>query len=269
MDEQTLVTDPSPPRSWLRRRTEDLVLAFALLTRLPLPRLVIRPDVPLPDYFWAFPIVGFVVGHVAAVGYLLAREEGGLGPNLAVLLAMAASMLVTGALHEDGLADFADGIGGGRTRERKLAIMRDSCIGTYGAGALFLVLAMRWSALASVADLHAAAGLLVLSHTLPRGLLAVIPEYWRPARADGQAATAAEGNLVSSLASIALAVALAFLLDHGPIAIGAILAAATGVVAVAVGASRYLGGYTGDVFGAAEQISGTLVLLVGASLLPR
>ncbi len=260
------MSDPEP-RSWLRCRVEDLVLAFALLTRLPLPQLKLRENVLLPDYLWAFPIVGFVVGHVAALTYVLAREEGALGANLAALLAMAAAMLVTGALHEDGLADFADGIGGGRTRERKLLIMRDSSIGTYGALALFLGLALRWSALAGIADMHAAVAALVLSHTLPRGMLAIIPEYWRPARADGLAATAGKGNLPSALVAIGLSVAVALVLDAGAVGIGAIVAAAVGVIAVAALAARYLGGYTGDVFGAAEQSGEVLVLIVSASVL--
>lgn len=263
------MTGAEPARGWLRRRAEELVLAFSLLTRLPLPRVTMRADTPLTDYLWAFPLVGFVVGHIAVLAYVLAREEAALGVNTAALLAIAATLLATGALHEDGLADFADGIGGGRTRERKLAIMRDSSIGTYGAVALFLVLAARWSALASITDLHAAMGVLVLSHTLPRGLLAVIPEYWRPARADGLAAGASNGNLNSAMAAIALTIAAALLLDAGPVGIGAVLAAAAGVVAVAVLASRYLGGYTGDVFGAAEQFAEVLVLMVAASLLSR
>ena len=253
-------------RNWLRRRAEELVLAFALLTRLPLPRLAMRPDVTLPDYMWAFPIVGFVVGHVAAFAYVLAREEGGLGANLSALLAMAAAMLVTGALHEDGLADLADGIGGGRTRERKLEIMRDSSIGSYGTVALFVVLGVRWSALASISDLHAAMGALVLSHVLPRGFLGIVPEYWRPARADGLASTASKGNLISAAAAIGLSLAIVFLLGAGPAGFGALVAACAGVVGIAALASRYLGGYTGDVFGAAEQIAEALVLIVAADL---
>jgi adenosylcobinamide-GDP ribazoletransferase len=257
------------PQSWLRRRADELVLAFALLTRLPLPRISVRENVPLPDYLWAFPVVGFVVGHIAAIVYLLAREEGALGLSLSALLAVAAAMLVTGALHEDGLADFADGVGGGHTRERKLEIMRDSSIGTYGALALIMGLALRWQALASITDLHAAAGVVVLSHVLPRGCLAIIPEYWRPARSDGLAAGAAKGNLVSSLTALALSIGLALFLDIGPVGIGAVLSAAAGVVAVAALAARHLGGYTGDVFGAAEQFAEVLVLLVCASLLGR
>ncbi len=252
---------------WLRRRAEDVMLAFALLTRLPLPRLAIRPDVPLADYLWAFPIVGFVVGHIAAVVYLLAREEAALGASLAALLALAASLLATGALHEDGLADFADGIGGGQTRERKLAIMRDSSIGTFGAVALFLVVALRWSTLAAIPDLHAAAGCLVLAHTLSRGFLAIIPEYWRPARSDGLAATAIKGNLTSALTAIGLSIAVALLLDAGPVGIGALIAAPVAIVVVAAIASRHLGGYTGDVFGAAQQCAEALVLLVTLSVL--
>jgi adenosylcobinamide-GDP ribazoletransferase len=257
----------APPRSWLRRRAEELVLAFSLLTRLPVPRMAIRETVPLPDYLWAFPVVGFVAGLAAALTYLSARDVGALGPNLSALLAMTAAILVTGALHEDGLADFADGIGGGRTRERKLEIMRDSSIGTYGAVSLFLVLGARWSALASIADPHAAAGIVLLSHVLPRGFLAIIPEYWRPARADGLAATAGKGNLASSLTALGLSVAVAFLLDPGAVALGAILAAAGAVVVIGALACRYLGGYTGDVFGAAEQMAEASVLVAGASLL--
>jgi adenosylcobinamide-GDP ribazoletransferase len=255
------------PRSWLRARTEELVLAFSLLTRLPLPRLTMRETIPLTDYLWAFPVVGFVVGHVAALAYFAAREEAALGLNLSALLAITAAILVTGALHEDGLADFADGIGGGRTRERKLEIMRDSSIGTYGAIALGLGLALRWSALAGIPDLHAAAGVLVLSHTLPRGCLAVIPEFWRPARGDGLAATASKGNFASALVAIGLSVAVAILMDAGPLAIAACLAALAGVLTIAVLAARYLGGYTGDVFGAAEQAGEVLVLVVCAGVL--
>ena len=255
--------------AWLRNRAEDLVLAFALLTRLPMPRLTLRPLVQLPDYVWAFPIVGFVVGHIAALTYLLAHEEGALGASLSSLTAVAASLLATGALHEDGLADFADGIGGGRTPERKLEIMRDSGIGSYGAVALFLVLGARWSAVASIVDLHAAAGALVMAHTVPRGLLAVVPEFWRPARTDGLAAGAAGGNWPSALVAVALSLAVPLLLNAGWLALFVPLAAAAGIFGVATLAARQVGGYTGDVFGAAEQVAEVLVLAVCTSALAR
>ena len=251
------------PRGWPRRRAEELLLAFSLLTRLPVPRLTVRHGVQLPDYLWAFPMVGFVIGHIAAAAFILARL-GGAGSNGAAVLAMAASVLATGALHEDGLADFWDGIGGGRTRERKLEIMRDSSIGSYGAVALFLVLAARWSALAGITDLHAGAGVLVLSHTLSRGLLALVPQFGRPARAEGLAAGTANGNLTSALAAIGLSLAAALVLDAGPFALLALVAAVVAIIAIAALATRHLGGYTGDVFGAAEQTAEALVLMVCA-----
>ena len=100
---------------------------------------------------WAFPIAGIVVGLIGAVVYLFGLPNG-LPPWPAAALSVAATMVITGCLHEDGLADTADGFGGGRTRELKLEIMRDSRIGAYGVCALVLSILLRVSALASLAD---------------------------------------------------------------------------------------------------------------------
>ena len=246
-------------RGWLRRGCEDLVLAFALLTRLPLPSISIRSEVKLSDYVWAFPIVGFIVGLIGALVLFLARVNG-VSPNLTALMAMAVTVLATGALHEDGLADFCDGIGGGQTRERKLDIMRDSSIGSYGAVALFLGLAARWAALSALTDPRAAAGALVLSHTLGRGLLAIIITLWRPARTDGLAAGAADGNVYSAGASILLSVFAAITFGGSTFGLAALALGALAVLTTGAVAVRYLGGYTGDVFGAAEQLAEVAVL---------
>ena len=109
----------------------DLFSAAAFLTRLPVPAAHV-PTGGLAQAARAFPVVGAGVG-AAAGGVLWLAAQAGLPPLVCALLALAAAALVTGALHEDGLADLADGLGGGRDREAKLRIMRDSRIGAFGA----------------------------------------------------------------------------------------------------------------------------------------
>ncbi|MEM6499792.1 MAG: adenosylcobinamide-GDP ribazoletransferase, partial [Pseudomonadota bacterium] len=121
----------------IRRVGEDLVLAFGFLTRLPMPAYHVREDRKLGEAFWAFPLAGLVVGAVAGTALWLCLWAG-LDKVVAAVMALAVLALLTGAMHEDGLADFWDGLGGGRTSERKLEIMRDSHIGTYGVLALLL-----------------------------------------------------------------------------------------------------------------------------------
>ena len=141
---------PGPrPAARLAAVVDPILAALMLLTRLPVR--VARPMAPAAfarAYGW-FPAVGALVG---AVGGLVLWGAGGAVPPLAAaLLAVAAQVLLTGGLHEDGLADVADGFGGGRDRERRLAIMRDSRIGTYGALALVLGVGLRVALLAPLA----------------------------------------------------------------------------------------------------------------------
>jgi adenosylcobinamide-GDP ribazoletransferase len=261
------VTAAPAGSSWFGARLTELVLAFALLTRLPCPRITPARLVATGEYVWAFPIVGFVVGTLSALALWLASSLGA-GPSVAALAALSTSLLATGVLHEDGLADFWDGLGGGRTRARKLEIMRDSAIGSYGAAALFIGLALRWTALAGLANPMHAAVALNLAHTLSRAMLALVLEFGRPARKDGLAA-ATGGSWVGSAASVLVAAAIALLYADPNLALAALLAAAAGVGGIAALAARYLGGYTGDVLGAAEQTAEALVLVVAAGLLSR
>src|SRR4051794_28358542 len=134
---------------WVRQRTAELRICVIFLTRMPLP----MPGTILHGHvsraLWAAPVVGGVVGAVGAAVYGLMHIL--RVPELpAAALAVVASVAATGALHEDGLADVADGFGGGATRERKLEIMRDSRIGTYGVCALMISFMLRIGALASL-----------------------------------------------------------------------------------------------------------------------
>ncbi|MFZ0074232.1 MAG: adenosylcobinamide-GDP ribazoletransferase, partial [Xanthobacteraceae bacterium] len=129
----------------------DLKVALSFSTRLPLTQGSTVAGSDLARAVWALPIAGACVGLFGALAYWLVARAG-LPPLPAAALSIAATTLATGCLHEDGLADVADGFGGGTTRERKLEIMRDSRLGTYGAMILLVSFAAKLSALAAIPD---------------------------------------------------------------------------------------------------------------------
>ena len=223
-----------------------------LLTRLPVGWLA-EAEAPPAACVWAYPLVGAVVGLVGAAVFALARL--GLPPAVAAILAVGAGVLVTGGLHEDGLADTADGFGGGRTSARKLEIMHDSRIGSFGAVALILTLALRATALAALAEPRSAAPVLIASGALGRGAMLMV--LWR-------LAPARSGGLAAPLASTARrTMGLGFLLaaGFGLLAPGGLLAALLAGAGMAALARRQVGGYTGDVLGATQQAAECMVLL--------
>ena len=149
-----------PTASSFACRLTEVQVAFMLLTRLPAGRISgAAPS--LADAVWAYPIVGVIVGSIGAavLGGALAL---GLPATIAAVLGITACILATGGLHEDGLADLADGFGGGRDAARKLEIMRDSRIGSYGTLALILSLVLRVLALSAAAQVSGAAAMLAL-----------------------------------------------------------------------------------------------------------
>jgi adenosylcobinamide-GDP ribazoletransferase len=246
-------------KNWL----DDLRIAVGLLTRVPVPHPDGASAAFFPRAYRVFPLVGAAIG--GAIGLVdLALLAAGL-PNLAAAaLALGAGALLTGALHEDGLGDLADGFGGGRDKAAKLAIMRDSRIGTYGT----LILLVSFTAkLAALAALPQAAVLpsLIAAHALARGALPGLASTMAHARDDGHAKSAGrpEPAVAATAAIIALAVALAVLPVRD--ALAAALVAALGAAAVAILANRLIGGQTGDVLGGAEQVAELAVLLLLAS----
>ena len=157
----------SPPRA------DEIRLAFMLLSRLPAGRI----DGAAPSMAassWAWPIVGLAVGAIMALACGIGLWIG-VPPLMAALLALAAGALATGAMHEDGLADLADGFGGGRDRARKLEIMRDSRIGSYGVLALILALAFRASGIATLAEAGSATAALIGIAAASRAVLPAAP----------------------------------------------------------------------------------------------
>lgn len=245
----------------------DLCNALTLLTRIPLARLAEPTRWSDPGRcVWAFPLVGLVVNAVGAAVYWLTFVLG--EPPLAgAALALGATMLVTGALHDDGLADTADGFGGGATRERKLAIMRDSQIGSYGALALVLAAITRAAAIAALHDPRRVLAAMIVAGMLGRGAILVLLSVLTPARPDGMAASLGVIPGFCLALGLGTAVIVPALVWPLPLA----LAADTLVAGVALGmaklAQRAIGGYTGDVLGAAEVIAECVVLTASASTL--
>ncbi len=236
----------------LKRLAEDVTLAITFATRLPLPVGWITPDRKLAQAFWALPLAGAIVGLAGAALALFCNRFGGLDATFAAIAATAAMVMLTGALHEDGLADFCDGIGGGDTREQRLAIMRDSSIGTYGAVAMVLALMSQTALLDELlVRLSNREFLLAVALTaaMSRTAIALPFAVLAPARNNGLARTYGTPAVISLLVGLAWpAATIGICLGKiGLAALAGTLAAATIVTAIA---ARYLGGHTGDVFGA-------------------
>ena len=261
----------------LRRLSEDLVLGFGFLTRLPMPPIVVREGRQLSEAFWVFPLAGLMVGTLAG-GLLWLCLWLQVGKAISAIVALAVLAVLTGAMPEDGLADFWDGLGGGRTRERKLEIMRDSHIGTYGVLALVLCylallallaelshLLMSWLPAHSIEPLDGSYLIVFVAFAamLSRAMIVIPAVVLSIAREDGLAKHFGRpGSLMlacSAIWPIVLCVVV-LQLQAFPLVAGSI----AGAVIITGLAWRYLGGVTGDVFGASIMMSfvGSLLMTV-------
>jgi len=244
----------------------DLRIGLSLCSRLPLGPVAPVGDGEIARASWSFPVAGLVVGLAGAVAYWLGARAH-LPPEASAMLALAATMLLTGAMHEDGLADTADGFGGGQTRDRKLEIMRDSRIGTYGAAALVTSIILRWSALAAIAEPRAVMLTLIVAHAVARAPLPIFMRLVPPARADGLASDAGQPPPESAAIAIAIGIAcILFGLGPGSMVITLVILSLLALT-LAWLATRQIGGQTGDVLGALEQVSEAAVLLIASSVI--
>jgi adenosylcobinamide-GDP ribazoletransferase len=239
---------------------KDCFSGLAFLTRLPLAGSKPAEGDDIVRASWTFPVIGAGVGAFGALVYWLMHGFG-LHAFVCGVSAVAATLVITGCLHEDGLADTADGLGGGTSAERKLEIMRDSRIGTYGAAALTLSLMLRAGAIASLADPALVALALIAAHAGARAAMPVFMRRVPRARQDGLSAEAGAPPQRSSLAGVAVGIVVLLLC----VGLGATLIALA-LVAVAASlmawlAIRQIGGQTGDVLGTVEQASEILILL--------
>ena len=193
------------PRDTALMRPADLLVAGAMLTRLPLPH---APDAAFARQAaasWAYPVIGGVLGLLAATIWALCGALG-LPDMLTAGLTLAALTVMTGALHEDGLADTADGLWGGRDATRRLEIMKDSRIGSYGVLALIFGTGLRWTALTA-----AGPAALIAACALSRGMLPALMHAIPFARADGLARSVGAPTRQTAGMAVALALLVAAL----------------------------------------------------------
>ncbi len=268
--EETRASATNGPQ-WLN----DLKISLGLLTRVPtfvpsfnkpVPEPLVPGRIAAASRF--FPVIGVGVGIIGAIVLAIATFLD-LPATVSALLALVAMTMVTGALHEDGLADCCDGFFGAGSRADVLRIMRDSRIGAFGVLGLVFVVGLRWAGLAAVTDesIAAAAMALIAAAGLSRALLPAVMHAVPNAREDGLSAGAGRPDFTTVVwaGSIGLAVALIGLgFAAGLLATALAAAAGAGLAAYAL---KRIDGQTGDVLGATQQIGETTILLVAAATL--
>ncbi|MCI4664282.1 MAG: adenosylcobinamide-GDP ribazoletransferase [Neomegalonema sp.] len=242
----------------------DMLVAIAMATRLPVPVDHERAVARIAASAWAAPLAGALIGVAGGLVFWLLTLAGAPAAA-AAWCALAAQLLLTGALHEDGLADAADGLGAGGSAERIRDIMRDSRIGAYGAAALLLALGARAGALGGLETAFAA---LIASGAASRGIMVAI---WAAAPdvtigADGLASQAGRPAPAQAIAALALGVAIAFAAEAGFTLLLALACAAALSGLFAFYAWRRMGRLSGDLLGATQVIAEVafLVIIVGA-----
>ncbi len=237
-----------PLRDTATQPFHDLLSAFGLLSRLPMP----RTERHRAQAAWAWPLVGLGIGSLAALTALVSMRLG-LPAGIAAALAMALAALTTGALHEDGLADTFDGLFGGWTTERRLEIMKDSHIGSYGTLALIFGSLIRWQALTHLIDLGRIDGIIAVA-ALSRAPMAVLMTALPNARRSGLSQHVGKPGWVAAGLAVFLAIGIAVsLLGALALWLGGIAAVIAGGVGLV--AWRRIGGQTGDILGASQQLT--------------
>ncbi|WP_171340900.1 adenosylcobinamide-GDP ribazoletransferase [Vibrio coralliilyticus] len=248
--------------STLKYQLELFWLALGFFSRLPIPQSTPYSESRMNQAGRYFALVGLCLGALCAAVYWLAESI--LGPNVAVVGMMVFSLLLTGAFHEDGLTDMADGIGGGMTLEKRLTIMKDSRIGTYGASALVMALLGKYVLLTELAPLTNVLLVIVAAYTLSRAVAASLI-YDMPYVSDSDASKSkplANQQSKSELAILAVSALMPLLWFDFEL------------VAVIVGITvifrimfkhwlmKRIGGFTGDCLGGAQQTMELLIYMI-------
>lgn len=248
-------------RSWRDFRLRDVQLAFALLTRLPLPHVDFDTSDTRPAAHgaWAYPLVGLAVGGITlAVAVIL--DTLGASPAVAAGFAVLAGVLATGAMHEDGLADCADGFWGGWTMERRLEIMKDSQVGAYGVLALLLIVGLRWALIIQVIESGVLAGAVLTAAVASRAVMVWVMGTLPQARSTGLSHQTGQPHLQTVFAALGIGLCVTVLAVGHVVFLVAALAGLTGLGLIRLARTK-IGGQTGDVLGGTQQIVETVVLL--------
>ncbi|BCV67878.1 adenosylcobinamide-GDP ribazoletransferase [Shewanella carassii] len=238
------------------------LIAIGFFTRIPVPSALTVDSDSLNKASRYFGLVGVVVGLISALVLLLAA--GILPSSIAIVLAMICSVLVTGGFHEDGLADTADGFGGGWRVEDKLKIMKDSRLGSYGALALVLVLLLKYQVLLELAlyDINQAALALVLAHCVSRVTAASIIFSETYVRDEGKSKPLAQQQGLNELGILLLTGIVLTALLSTTLLFWLLPTMLLLRWALVFWFRRQIGGYTGDTLGAAQQVSELAVYML-------
>ena len=262
----------------MRLEFRHLLTAWVFLTRVPLPARLAAWVGYSPDMLRGsaryFPLVGLLVGAVAAAVFVVSLWL--FAPMIAIALSMIATVILTGAFHEDGLADCCDGFGGGYTAERVLEIMQDSRVGAFGAIGITLMLLLKFATLASLAqagEIEFAAWVMVIAHGVSRAAAVSVMRFTHYVRVDGgpNAKPLADGISMAAWIVALLFAAVPFIFVARSFDNGWLLALGLLPVALATWAAgacfvRRIGGYTGDCLGATQQVAEVVFYLFAIGL---
>ena len=245
---------------------EDILLALTFFTRIPI-HFTVKYHRTLMQACWCFPLIGASIGLVGGTFlYLLLVIQ--IPVAISAVMTICFILVLTGALHEDGLADTVDGLGGGEDKKSKIEKMRDSRIGSYGVLAILLLTLIKLNAIISLATgkpYEIAILSIICAHSLSRFSIIVIPYFSIPASNEGLARYAGKPATLGIIGSFLLtSILILILLPFDQAILSAVLAI---LVAGAVGllANFQIKGYTGDILGAAQQVSEVTVLVYLAS----
>jgi cobalamin 5'-phosphate synthase/cobalamin synthase len=242
-----------------------VLIATAFLTRVPVP--VTAGAVDVGGAVRWFPLVGGALGGAAALIAWAMTEALGFPASLSATLVVGLGAWVTGAIHLDGLADMADGFGGGQSREDVLRIMRDPVIGSYGTTALVIVIGMKVTALVTLLDRGVALPFLIAAPAISRWTISALAAWLPYARTEGGLGKAVTHE--RDTIGLVVATVVTALIAIGALCVDALIVwafAALTAVWIARTARRRIGGVTGDVFGATVELTETSVLLCGVLL---
>lgn len=242
----------------------DVAAALGLLTRLPVRVDTTTAMARGARAAWAWPVAGLVVGIIAA-GAGAVSLWFGLGPGLTACIVIAAQVMVTGAMHEDGLADSADGLWGGWTEERRLAIMKDSRTGAYGVIALILSLLMRWVALSALIGIDQLWLPVLLAALFSRVPMVALMVWLPPARTGGLSQSVGRPPVQTFWLALGL-VAVMGMVVAGSWAIPAAIVVGITTLIWGLIARAKIGGQTGDILGASQQLAEIAVFCVLVSV---
>ena len=254
--------------SVIKNELKTLTLALHFLTRIPTPFDVDFTPERLRNASRYYPIVGAIIGTVAALAFFISNLA--LPTLIAVIIATAATALLTGAFHEDGLADTFDGVSGAHDRSRSLEIMHDSRIGTFGALALILVITLKIAALTSLSDTTTIITALIAAHIISRTSIVIVQATSTYARESGIAGTQDQpfpliNTIIATLIALITIAATALIISPAA-AILTTAGAITAHILIRLYFQPKLKGHTGDTLGATQQITEIGIYIALATL---